>query len=155
VISVAAVFDDGRLAPFSNYGESVDLAAPGVAIESTVPDNHHLQLSGTSQAAPHVAGTAAAVKAINPALNASDLKKIILGTVDVKAELKGKVKTSGVLNNARALEAARLSLDNSVEQAITLAKENVSNALTEEYYTLRAPAQTGLLLDVQPHLLGN
>ena len=48
--------DDAR-APFSNYGDTVDLAAPGVFIESTVPGGYD-EYSGTSMAAPHVAGAA-------------------------------------------------------------------------------------------------
>jgi subtilisin family serine protease len=49
VISVAAVDQNGNLANFSNYGQfSVDVAAPGVNILSTIPGNKYATFSGTS-----------------------------------------------------------------------------------------------------------
>lgn len=154
VISVAAAFNHGQLAPFSNYGQAtVDLAAPGVAITSPVPDDLKLQLSGTSQAAPHVAGTAAAIKAINPDLKASDLKAIIVQTVDKVPALKDKVKSGGVLNHPRAIEAARLSISKPLAQAIAQANETVASDL--EVGFVDAPSDGELMLDVMPSLLGN
>ncbi len=153
-LSVAATFEDGRLAPFSNYGEtSVDLGAVGVSVESTVPDNRRLAMSGTSQASPHVAGTAGAVKAINPALDAQGIKQVILGTVDVTPELKGKVKSSGVLNTPRALEAARLSKGMKIEEAIRLANKKVSSQLKHSFAPVESDAS--MFVNLQPSLLGN
>lgn len=130
VISVAASFANGTLAPFSNFGQSsVDLAAPGVSIESQVPDQLRLKLSGTSQASPHVAGTAAEVLAINPALTPSDVKILIVQTVDVLPELKDKVRSSGVLNHRRAIEAAHLSLAKPLAVAISEAKKTIADGI--------------------------
>ena len=50
---------DDAWASFSNYGTAVDLVAPGVAVWSTMPGNKYGYKSGTSLAAPHVAGGAA------------------------------------------------------------------------------------------------
>ena len=59
VIAVSATAKDDTKAYFSNYGEKIELAAPGVDIKSTVPGGGYGLMSGTSQAAPHVAGVAA------------------------------------------------------------------------------------------------
>lgn len=52
--------EDDTFAPFSNYGAVVDICAPGVLINSTVPGGgYDATYSGTSMASPHVAGAAA------------------------------------------------------------------------------------------------
>ena len=67
VISVAASTQNGQLASFSNYGATtVDIAAPGVSIHSTMPNNTYAIYSGTSMAAPHVSAVAALAWALDP-----------------------------------------------------------------------------------------
>lgn len=132
-IVVAATLGHKGLAEFSNYGATrVDVAAPGVAIISTAPTNTYIALSGTSQATPFVTNTIAAMKDLNPSLTAHDLKAIILGTVDVKPWLKGKVKTSGIVNKARALKAAELAKAQSVDLAISQAGAMVLDVAVEK-----------------------
>jgi len=60
-IAVAATDANDNLAPWSTRGDWVDVAAPGVNIYSTYPNNGYKYLSGTSLACPHVAGLAALV----------------------------------------------------------------------------------------------
>jgi subtilisin family serine protease len=60
-ISVAATDNTGMLASFSNFGSTVDLAAPGVNVASTYKGSSYVLASGTSMACPHVSGAAALV----------------------------------------------------------------------------------------------
>ncbi|MEM0921691.1 MAG: S8 family serine peptidase [Pseudomonadota bacterium] len=101
VISVAASSLDDTLVGFSNFGATtVDLAAPGHFILSSALGSGARFLSGTSMAAPHVAGAAALALAIDPTLTVAQLKQAILSTVDSVAALDGLVETGGRLNVA-------------------------------------------------------
>jgi subtilisin family serine protease len=104
IISVAATDSNDALASFSNYGiTSVDLAAPGVSIYSTIPNSGYGYKSGTSMAAPHVAGAAALLKAHAPTIKASQIKDCLLLNVDNVSGLQSYVLTGGRLNASRAL----------------------------------------------------
>jgi cell wall-associated protease len=132
-ISVAATLGDQALANFSNYGaKNVEVAAPGVGIISTSPNNGSIPVSGTSQAAPYVAGVAGAVKDANPNLDVTSIKRIVLETVDVKPWLKGKVSTSGMVNAERAKRAAELSRSMDLSKAIAQARVDVIEKKTSD-----------------------
>ena len=99
IVSVAATDRYDNLAYFSCYGlESVDLGAPGVTIASTYPDNSYCYMSGTSMAAPHVAGAAALIKAQYPDITVDALKARLLESTDSISSLDGKTVTGGRLN---------------------------------------------------------
>lgn len=103
VIAVAASNGAGALAPFSNYGPTtVDLAAPGSGILSTVPlalkGVLYDYIDGTSMAAPHVSGVAALVAAANPSANPALIKSIILATVTPRKTLSKKLISGGIVN---------------------------------------------------------
>jgi subtilisin family serine protease len=115
IISVAATDSSDALGPFSNWGKTtVDLAAPGVKILSSVPGNKYedsitifgiplAEWSGTSMAAPHVAGAAALVWSQFPNETAQQIKDRLLRSVTPLSSLSGKVVTGGLLNVKAAI----------------------------------------------------
>ncbi|PHS02970.1 MAG: hypothetical protein COA78_19580 [Blastopirellula sp.] len=128
VISVAATDHNDQLASFSNYGAtSVDLAAPGVDILSTVPGGGYASFSGTSMATPHVSGVIALAYAVNSTVSMDQVKQAILGGVDVVDSLQGAVSTSGRLNAAGTL--GQLSMV--VESASVAERQTVGNPLVD------------------------
>lgn len=104
IVSVAAVDNTGNLASFSCYGNSVDVAAPGANIISTLPGNSYGLLSGTSMAAPEVTGIAALLLSSDPSMSAVDIANRIKKCVVTSDKLKGKVKSGGRVDALAALE---------------------------------------------------
>ena len=95
VISVSATLTDDSLASYSNYGATVDLAAPGSKIKSTLAEYNaneqkikasYASSNGTSMAAPHVAGVASLMKSVYPDMSPSDFDAILVSgkiTIDL------------------------------------------------------------------------
>jgi len=116
MIVVANTDQNDALYSSSNYGAvSVDLAAPGTEILSTVPKRDPLastddanwtgyaSFSGTSMAAPMVSGAAALVWAQNRNMSAIDVKNLLMNTVTPVAGLTGTSVTGGRLDLAAAM----------------------------------------------------
>ena len=104
IIAVAGSDTSDNLLGFSNYGAtSVDLAAPGAGILSTVPGGGYAAISGTSMAAPHVTGPVALLASVRPNASVAQIRSAILGSVDAVPALAGKVATGGRLNAFAAL----------------------------------------------------
>jgi len=82
VISVAATDQSDSKASFSNYGNTIDISAPGVAIYSTILGNSYDYLNGTSMACPVVAGVAGLMLTQNPNLSPVNLENILKSTSD-------------------------------------------------------------------------
>ncbi len=113
IISVAAINSNGALAGFSNYGvNSVDIAAPGVSILSTMSEDSaacsssppcYSSWDGTSMAAPHVAGVAALILGLNNQLTPEDIITIILDNARSTVSLNGRVYSGGELDGGQAV----------------------------------------------------
>ena len=80
VMAVAATTDSDAPASFSNRGPEVDVAAPGADVFSTSAYGQYAQMSGTSQAVPHVSGLAALVLSLQPTLTADQVTHVITST---------------------------------------------------------------------------
>ena len=85
-ITVSASDKSDNIAYFSNYGNAVDIAAPGVDIYSSVPDNNYEFFSGTSMAAPFVAAGAAMIKLDKSSLNPRGIKTELCASTDYAGE---------------------------------------------------------------------
>ncbi len=99
VVSVAAVDHNDNLAYFSNYGStSVDIAAPGVNIYSTLPNNRYGTYSGTSMAAPHVTGALSLLWDSEPNLTYRQVINRLYTGADHLPSLNNRVVASRRLN---------------------------------------------------------
>lgn len=104
IISVTALDPNREVLASSNYGtETVDLAAPGQNIISTLPGNSYGFMTGTSQATAFVSGAAVLVKANKTNFKFDEVKKYILSTGDSFTSLAQKTRTSRALNLFKAL----------------------------------------------------
>ncbi len=105
IISVANMTSGGELATAANAGTdsnysatNVDLAAPGSGIVSTTPTDTYGWMSGTSMAAPHVAGAIALCKTVGPTLTASEIRSHVMSSVASNSDLTSTTVTGGHLD---------------------------------------------------------
>ena len=105
VISVAALAPNDTMAGFSNWGAtSVDIAAPGVDILSTLPDGVYGFASGTSMASPHVAGVAALVAEENPSMPNGTIRSRVLDGAHGVPDFGSRLVTGGRLSGSGAFK---------------------------------------------------
>ena len=116
VVTVGASTNNGVRSPFSNYGASVDISAPGGDMDvetgilsltdksTTAPqDSTYATMVGTSQAAPHVAGTIALMLAANPDLKTEEIVTILQDTATTMAGCDRDSCGAGIVNAASAV----------------------------------------------------
>ncbi|MBR2765952.1 MAG: S8 family serine peptidase [Blautia sp.] len=77
IIVVGAVNSGKNRADFSNYGDALDVVAPGVDIRSTVPGGRYETWSGTSMATPHIAAAAAMLKLVYTSYSPTQIEQLI------------------------------------------------------------------------------
>ena len=107
VVAVAATDQNDNLASFSNYGAStVDIAAPGVSIYSTLPGNSYGSYSGTSMATPQVAGALSLYLDANPSATASQAITALYQSADAILSLSNRVAGSRRLNIGNMLKGS-------------------------------------------------
>ena len=118
VISVAGLGREKQLYDASNFGATIDIAAPGDEILSTALNGEYRKQSGTSMAAPHVSGVAALVLSANPdATNIEIQEKLITtakplfitelvgaGSLDAHAALSASTSLVAMINTQRTLQ---------------------------------------------------
>lgn len=112
IISVANLSFDGSLHYSSNFGaSSVDLAAPGSYIFSTIPENGYGYMTGTSMAAPMAAGAAAMLYSYYDQISPADVKEILMSSARQLDSLRGITVSGGMLDVGAAMnfDLGRLS----------------------------------------------
>ncbi|MFC3821639.1 type VII secretion-associated serine protease mycosin [Planomonospora venezuelensis] len=107
VISVGAVDENMRVAPFSNRQDDLSVVAPGTGIVTADRTGSYVVTDGTSSAAALVAGVAALVRAEFPELSPAQVRRAVeRGATRPPAEGHDPAYGHGVVNAARALEQA-------------------------------------------------
>jgi len=107
VFAVAATTNNKEKASFSNYGDYIDVAAPGDSIASTYIGGQYAALSGTSMASPHAAALAGLIRSVNPDLTNEEVMEIMRkSAIDLGASGKDNYFGYGEIDVNQALQAA-------------------------------------------------
>ena len=103
VITVAATDQNDNRASFSNYGDSINFAAPGVSIRSAIPGGGFTSLSGTSMSAPFVSACTALLRTMDSSLTQDD----IIATLSANADNVGAARYfgAGIVNVTNLIPA--------------------------------------------------
>ncbi len=149
VITVGAVNSNEEKAHYSNYGERINVVAPGggfsSGVVSTMADDASFPLRhtyrgyvGTSMAAPHVAGIVGLMLSVNPALTPGDINDLIAGTHsdpsaaavvrDLGVPGKDFIYGEGIIDAYRAVRTAKAIVGGSIDDAPTAPRLRVAPA---------------------------
>lgn len=146
IISVLSTDRFDNMSSFSNYGATtVDIAAPGSEILNTFPtyqtaamanmglSTYYATISGTSMATPHVSGACALVWSQNPLLTASEVKNIIMTSVDPIPSLSDKCVSGGRLNIYKALQKVQVGAYISFDKKSYNCQDQITIRLADEH----------------------
>jgi subtilisin family serine protease len=123
IITVTAHDEFNEIVATSNWGaSSVDIAAPGYRIRSSIPRARSAQMTGTSQATAFVTGVAALIKAEYPGMSPQTIRQIIKQSATKIPALKGKCSSDGRLDAAKAMDTAKTYYLASKKQEKTVAE---------------------------------
>jgi len=160
----------GSIASFSSMGPAADfyfkpeLAAPGVAIYSSIPGGSYASWNGTSMAAPHVAGAIALFKQVHSDFSSEDVKAALMNTAVVLKNYQnnevitwllqgsGRINIASAINTPAVIKPYDILMKVDSLAPVTLTIKNVSNAdqtfsVTSEF-TLGSP--DGLTVNLTP-----
>lgn len=134
-LSVGSTSRYDSLSSFSNYGATtVNIGSPGEYIESTIPNNLTMRMSGTSMATPFVAGMAALAFREAPGLSGYQVKQMLMDTVVQNNYLQNRVSTAGRIDALALIQIAQTMVSES-----SLQPSYKPQYLSED----RAPASEG------------
>ena len=81
-MAISAMDSNDDIASWSNYGDEIELAAPGVSIYSCYKRGKYTTMSGTSMACPHVSGVAALILAVHPGYSNNQVRQLLWNTAE-------------------------------------------------------------------------
>ncbi len=142
VISVGSISEDHTRSVWSifsgsNYGNNLDLVAPGNNIYSTYLYDQYIKLNGTSMAAPHVAGLCALILQVQPLLTNQQVKEILrITTTDLGPNGRDNEYGYGEVHAVKAVDAAELYFTDTDGDDLTDSEEKYV------YYTNRFDSDT-------------
>ncbi len=152
VMSVAAVNSSGTRASFSQYNSQVEISAPGVSVNSTLPGNSYASWDGTSMATPHVSGVAALVWSHYPSCSPTQIRNAMNNTAEDRGSAgRDNYYGYGIVKAKAAFDYLASGCDGGGtppppppgDNTLTngVAKTNLSGAQgSEQFFTLDVPA---------------
>jgi subtilisin family serine protease len=147
ILSVASITRDGKLSPFSNFGSfSVDVAAPGSSIFSTLPGNGYGSLSGTSMATSHVAGLVALMLARDRSQPMEIIRSKIITHGTSRSGLDGRLVSSGYINAHGALTGAAPSSSDVPGKFVVTVTSPGQETIIDGYATISAAVKSDVAI---------
>jgi len=142
IVSVTASNRLDQLPPWANRGaQSVDLAAPGLHVRSAKAGGGFASVSGTSFAAPLVAGASSEILRRSAQLGPAGVRRILLDSAEEEGGLASAVQSGGRLNLPRALEA--VDLDDRSTRPATRLRTRRSKGNPKRYVFRWRPGEPG------------